>query len=172
MFNGGVEMLSLNMSRSTDELRCQDGIVVHEMFNGGVEMLSLFIRCSTDELRCYRCILDFQPRSQDAIIVHEMFNEGVETLSVMRVDVVWLDEDWSIWAGLVLEGVVGWISLVLEGVKLEPENMDGIIPVKNKIVDPKTRDETHVTISVDDGIRPGTTLVDLANLKLVFKKDE
>ncbi|GJU15721.1 3-ketoacyl-CoA thiolase 2, peroxisomal [Tanacetum coccineum] len=30
-----------------------------------------------------------------------------------------------------------------------------------KIVDPKTREETLVTISVDDGIRPGTTLADL-----------
>ncbi|GJW26542.1 integrase, catalytic region, zinc finger, CCHC-type containing protein [Tanacetum coccineum] len=40
-----------------------------------------------------------------------------------------------------------------------------------KIVDPKTREETLVTISVDDGIRPGTTLADLAKLKPVFKKD-
>ncbi|GKA93431.1 ankyrin repeat family protein [Tanacetum coccineum] len=40
-----------------------------------------------------------------------------------------------------------------------------------EIVDPKTRDETPVTVSVDDGIRPGTTLADLAKLKLVFKKD-
>ncbi|GJQ90664.1 3-ketoacyl-CoA thiolase 2, peroxisomal [Tanacetum coccineum] len=48
---------------------------------------------------------------------------------------------------------------------------DEIIPVKTKIVDPKTREETLVTIFVDDGIRPGTTLVDLAKLKPVFKKD-
>nr|GEV92913.1 retrovirus-related Pol polyprotein from transposon TNT 1-94 [Tanacetum cinerariifolium] len=40
-----------------------------------------------------------------------------------------------------------------------------------EIVDLKTRDETPVTISVDDGICPGTTLEDLAKLKLVFKKD-
>ncbi|PWA88867.1 Thiolase [Artemisia annua] len=48
---------------------------------------------------------------------------------------------------------------------------DEIIPVKTKIVDPKTGDEKPVTISVDDGIRPGTTLADLAKLKPVFKKD-
>ncbi|GJT02324.1 copia protein [Tanacetum coccineum] len=40
-----------------------------------------------------------------------------------------------------------------------------------KIVDPKTREETPVRISVDDGIRPGTTLADLAKLKPIFKKD-
>ncbi|GKA47078.1 3-ketoacyl-CoA thiolase 2, peroxisomal, partial [Tanacetum coccineum] len=40
-----------------------------------------------------------------------------------------------------------------------------------KIVDPKTGAETPVTISVDDGIRPGTSLADLAKLKPVFKKD-
>ncbi|PWA47870.1 peroxisomal 3-ketoacyl-CoA thiolase 3 [Artemisia annua] len=39
------------------------------------------------------------------------------------------------------------------------------------IVDPKSGDEKPVTISVDDGVRPGTTLADLAKLKLVFKKD-
>lgn len=48
---------------------------------------------------------------------------------------------------------------------------DEIIPVKTKLVDPKTGEETPVTISVDDGIRPGTTLADLAKLKPVFKKD-
>ena len=48
---------------------------------------------------------------------------------------------------------------------------DEIIPIKTKIVDPKTGDEKPVTISVDDGIRPGTTLADLAKLKPVFKKD-
>ncbi|GJT98218.1 3-ketoacyl-CoA thiolase 2, peroxisomal [Tanacetum coccineum] len=48
---------------------------------------------------------------------------------------------------------------------------DEIIPIKTKIVDPKTGAETPVTISVDDGIRPGTSLADLAKLKPVFKKD-
>ena len=40
-----------------------------------------------------------------------------------------------------------------------------------QIVNPKTGDETPVTISVDDGIRPNATLSDLAKLKPVFKKD-
>lgn len=48
---------------------------------------------------------------------------------------------------------------------------DEIIPIKTKIVDPKTGDETPVTVSVDDGIRPGVSLSDLAKLKPVFKKD-
>ncbi|KAL2507302.1 3-ketoacyl-CoA thiolase 2 [Forsythia ovata] len=46
-----------------------------------------------------------------------------------------------------------------------------IVPVKTKIVDPKTGDEKPVTISVDDGIRPNATVSDLAKLKPVFKKD-
>ncbi|XP_077252594.1 3-ketoacyl-CoA thiolase 2, peroxisomal-like [Tasmannia lanceolata] len=46
-----------------------------------------------------------------------------------------------------------------------------IIPVATKIVDPKTGEEKHVTISVDDGIRASTTLSDLAKLRPVFKKD-
>ncbi|KAG2726609.1 hypothetical protein I3760_01G121400 [Carya illinoinensis] len=48
---------------------------------------------------------------------------------------------------------------------------DEIIPVPTKIVDPKTGEEKSVTISVDDGIRPTTTVSDLAKLKPVFKKD-
>ena len=40
-----------------------------------------------------------------------------------------------------------------------------------KIVNPKTGDEKPVTISVDDGIRPNTSVSDLAKLKPVFKKD-
>nr|GMD03408.1 3-ketoacyl-CoA thiolase 2, peroxisomal [Ipomoea batatas] len=39
------------------------------------------------------------------------------------------------------------------------------------IVNPKTGDETTVTISVDDGIRPNANIGDLAKLKPVFKKD-
>ncbi|XP_061361817.1 3-ketoacyl-CoA thiolase 2, peroxisomal [Gastrolobium bilobum] len=46
-----------------------------------------------------------------------------------------------------------------------------IVPVSTKIVDPKTGEEKSVTISVDDGIRPNTTLSDLGKLKPVFKKD-
>ncbi|KAL0366763.1 UNVERIFIED_CONTAM: 3-ketoacyl-CoA thiolase 2, peroxisomal [Sesamum radiatum] len=48
---------------------------------------------------------------------------------------------------------------------------DEIIPVKTKIVDPKTGDEKPVTISVDDGIRSNTSVADLGKLKPVFKKD-
>nr|GMD74453.1 3-ketoacyl-CoA thiolase 2, peroxisomal [Ipomoea batatas] len=48
---------------------------------------------------------------------------------------------------------------------------DEIIPVTTKIVNPKTGDETTVTISVDDGIRPNANIGDLAKLKPVFKKD-
>lgn len=39
-----------------------------------------------------------------------------------------------------------------------------------KIVDPKTGDEKPITITLDDGIRPNTTISDLAKLKPVFKK--
>nr|XP_043631059.1 3-ketoacyl-CoA thiolase 2, peroxisomal-like [Erigeron canadensis] len=48
---------------------------------------------------------------------------------------------------------------------------DEIVPIKTKVVDPKTGEERVVTISVDDGIRPGASLADLAKLKPVFKKD-
>ncbi|KAI3858935.1 hypothetical protein MKW98_028668 [Papaver atlanticum] len=48
---------------------------------------------------------------------------------------------------------------------------DEIVPVHTKIVDPKTGEEKSVTISVDDGIRPSTTVADLAKLRAVFKKD-
>lgn len=46
-----------------------------------------------------------------------------------------------------------------------------IVPVSTKIVDPKTGEERQVTISLDDGIRPGSNMVDLAKLKPAFKKD-
>ncbi|XP_011020688.1 PREDICTED: 3-ketoacyl-CoA thiolase 2, peroxisomal-like isoform X2 [Populus euphratica] len=48
---------------------------------------------------------------------------------------------------------------------------DEIIPVPTKIVDPKTGDEKPIVISVDDGIRPNTTLIELGKLKPLFKKD-
>ncbi|XP_062221543.1 3-ketoacyl-CoA thiolase 2, peroxisomal-like [Phragmites australis] len=48
---------------------------------------------------------------------------------------------------------------------------DEIVPVPTKIIDPKTGEEKKVVISVDDGIRPGTTASGLAKLKPVFKKD-
>ena len=37
-------------------------------------------------------------------------------------------------------------------------------------MDPKSGEEKKVTISEDDGIRPETTMADLAKLKAVFKK--
>ncbi|RZR77797.1 hypothetical protein BHM03_00002990 [Ensete ventricosum] len=40
-----------------------------------------------------------------------------------------------------------------------------------KVVDPKTGEEKQVTISVDDGIRPETSISSLSKLKPVFKKD-
>lgn len=46
-----------------------------------------------------------------------------------------------------------------------------IIPVSTKIVDPKTGVEKKIVVSVDDGIRPNTNLLDLAKLKPAFKKD-
>ncbi|TVU27698.1 hypothetical protein EJB05_19195 [Eragrostis curvula] len=48
---------------------------------------------------------------------------------------------------------------------------DEVVPVPTKIVDPKTGEEKKVVISVDDGIRPGTTASGLGKLKPVFKKD-
>ncbi|XP_024008362.1 3-ketoacyl-CoA thiolase 1, peroxisomal [Eutrema salsugineum] len=48
---------------------------------------------------------------------------------------------------------------------------DEIISINTKTVDPKTGDERPITVSVDDGIRPSTTLSGLAKLKPVFKKD-
>ncbi|XP_020273969.1 3-ketoacyl-CoA thiolase 2, peroxisomal-like [Asparagus officinalis] len=48
---------------------------------------------------------------------------------------------------------------------------DEIVPVMTKIVDPKSGEEKQVTISVDDGIRPETTVSGLAKLRAVFKKD-
>ena len=44
------------------------------------------------------------------------------------------------------------------------------LPFILKLVDPKSGDEKSVVISVDDGIRPGTTLADLSKLKPAFKK--
>ncbi|XP_058095089.1 3-ketoacyl-CoA thiolase 2, peroxisomal-like [Magnolia sinica] len=47
---------------------------------------------------------------------------------------------------------------------------DEIIPVATKIVEAKTGGEKQVIISVDDGIRPNTSLSDLAKLKPAFKE--
>ncbi|XLS93645.1 hypothetical protein HN51_069653 [Arachis hypogaea] len=39
------------------------------------------------------------------------------------------------------------------------------------IVDPKTGEEKQIIVSADDGIRPNSTLMDLAKLKPAFQKD-
>jgi acetyl-CoA acetyltransferase len=46
-----------------------------------------------------------------------------------------------------------------------------IVPVHTKVKDPKSGSEQQVTISADDGIRPGTTAASLSGLRTVFKKD-
>ncbi|EPS68937.1 hypothetical protein M569_05826, partial [Genlisea aurea] len=48
---------------------------------------------------------------------------------------------------------------------------DEIIPIKTKLVDPKTGEEKEITVAVDDGIRPQTSVSELGKLKPVFKKD-
>ncbi|XP_039132764.1 3-ketoacyl-CoA thiolase 2, peroxisomal-like [Dioscorea cayenensis subsp. rotundata] len=48
---------------------------------------------------------------------------------------------------------------------------DEIVPVTTKFVDPKTREEKQITVSMDDGIRPETSISVLAKLKPAFKKD-
>ncbi|PKU75485.1 3-ketoacyl-CoA thiolase 1, peroxisomal [Dendrobium catenatum] len=45
-----------------------------------------------------------------------------------------------------------------------------IVPVTTKIMDPKTGVEKVVTVSMDEGVRPNTSLSDLAKLKPAFKK--
>ncbi|CAL5354856.1 unnamed protein product [Camellia sinensis] len=61
---------------------------------------------------------------------------------------------------------IGRLLLQLPLVNLKRNNHRGY-----QIVDPKTGDEKPVTISVDDGIWPNTTISDLAKLKPAFKKD-
>jgi acetyl-CoA acyltransferase 1 len=46
-----------------------------------------------------------------------------------------------------------------------------IIPVTTKWVDPKTGDEKTITVTEDDGIRPGMTVEVLSKLKPAFAKD-
>ena len=48
---------------------------------------------------------------------------------------------------------------------------DEIVPVKTKIIDPKTEEEKAIVVSDDDGIRPGVTVQSLGQLRTVFKKD-
>jgi acetyl-CoA acyltransferase 1 len=46
-----------------------------------------------------------------------------------------------------------------------------IYPVTVKYTDPKTGEESSITVSKDDGIRPGTTVESLSKLKPAFSKD-
>jgi acetyl-CoA acyltransferase 1 len=46
-----------------------------------------------------------------------------------------------------------------------------IYPVTVKYIDPKTGDESSVTVTKDDGVRPGTTVESLGKLKPAFSKD-
>jgi acetyl-CoA acyltransferase 1 len=48
---------------------------------------------------------------------------------------------------------------------------DEIIPVATKIVDPETKAEKAIVVSVDDGVRPNSNMADLAKLKTVFKQN-
>eukprot|EP00197_Chlamydomonas_leiostraca_P010486 CAMPEP_0202865076 /NCGR_PEP_ID=MMETSP1391-20130828/5205_1 /ASSEMBLY_ACC=CAM_ASM_000867 /TAXON_ID=1034604 /ORGANISM="Chlamydomonas leiostraca, Strain SAG 11-49" /LENGTH=455 /DNA_ID=CAMNT_0049544871 /DNA_START=106 /DNA_END=1473 /DNA_ORIENTATION=+ len=48
---------------------------------------------------------------------------------------------------------------------------DEIVPVRTKVVDPKTGAETNVVISQDDGIRHDASVESLGALKAVFRKD-
>jgi acetyl-CoA acyltransferase 1 len=46
-----------------------------------------------------------------------------------------------------------------------------IIPIKTKIIDPKTDKEVEIIVDQDDGIRDGVTPESLAKLKPAFSKD-
>lgn len=46
-----------------------------------------------------------------------------------------------------------------------------IVPVRVKVVDPKTEQEKEITVDSDDGIRDGVTAQSLAKLKPAFKDD-
>ncbi|KZS87969.1 thiolase, partial [Sistotremastrum niveocremeum HHB9708] len=48
--------------------------------------------------------------------------------------------------------------------------VDEIVPLKAKWIDPKTQQESIITVASDDGIRDGVTAQSLAKLKPAFKK--
>lgn len=48
---------------------------------------------------------------------------------------------------------------------------DEIVPVKVKITDPKTGEETEITVSKDDGVREGMTVQSLGKIKAAFAED-
>jgi len=47
---------------------------------------------------------------------------------------------------------------------------DEILPIKVKIIDPKTEKEHEIVVDADDGIRDGVTAESLAKLKPAFSK--
>lgn len=47
---------------------------------------------------------------------------------------------------------------------------DEILPVKVKIINPKTEEESEIVVDSDDGIRAGVTVESLSKLKPVFSK--
>ena len=46
-----------------------------------------------------------------------------------------------------------------------------IVPIKRKIIDPKTENAVEIVVDADDGIRDGVTSESLAKLKTAFTKD-
>lgn len=48
---------------------------------------------------------------------------------------------------------------------------DEIVPIKVKIIDPKTEKESEIVVESDDGVRDGVTAESLAKLKPAFSKD-
>jgi acetyl-CoA acyltransferase 1 len=46
-----------------------------------------------------------------------------------------------------------------------------IVPIRTKMVDPKTEKEVEIIVDFDDGIRDGVTYESLAKLKPSFAKD-
>lgn len=46
-----------------------------------------------------------------------------------------------------------------------------IVPVKTKWIDPKTEEEKMITVTEDDGIRPGMNVETLSKIKPAFAKD-
>lgn len=46
-----------------------------------------------------------------------------------------------------------------------------IVPIKTKIIDPKTENAVEIVVDADDGIRDGVTFESLAKLKPAFSKD-
>ena len=48
---------------------------------------------------------------------------------------------------------------------------DEIVPLKVKVVDPKTEKEAEIVVDQDDGVRDGVTAQSLAKLKPAFAKD-